>query len=262
MSETLAEWQSARRAELSSPESWLGMRGLFWLEPGVNRVGSGEDARVRLPEGPAHLGDVVWDDERITWHPIAGIVQVLVTDRLGPATTVDHENLSFFIVDREGRLAARVRDRAWAETQPFPGLHYFPAAAEWRKEASWQMLDTPIAMEVPNVSGELKTVTVTHQAVFEHGGEMVALLPMSVSEREVFFVFRDRTSGRQTYGAGRFLKASPPVDGQLTVDFNRAFNPPCAFTPFATCPLPPPENWLNMAVLAGECKPGFAPEQA
>lgn len=259
MSVSLAEWQASRRAELASPDSWLGMIGLDWLEPGDNRVGSGEDARIRLPDGPAHLGDVVWCGERITWRPVHGDARELLTDRIGPATTVDHENVSFFIVDREGRLAARVRDRHWSAKRAFPGLSYFPAEAAWCKAATWERLDAPLSMEVPNVSGELKTVMVTHQAVFEHEGEMVALLPMSVSERELFFVFRDRTSGRETYGAGRFLKASPPVDGQLILDFNRAFNPPCAFTPFATCPLPPPENWLNMAVLAGECKPGFSP---
>lgn len=255
MSRTLLEWQAARHAELSSPDSWLGLVGLFWLEPGSNRVGSDEDSIVRLPRGAAHLGDLEWREGRVFWRPLAGEVRELETDHAGQPTAVDHENLSFFIVDREGRLAARVRDRAWAERQPFAGLSYFPEAPAWRIVADWQAIEPPLTMEVPNVSGELKTVSVTHRAVFEHDGQPVALLPMSVSEREVFFVFRDRTSGKYSYGAGRFLKAKPAVDGRITLDFNRAFNPPCAFTPFATCPLPPPENWLSFAIDAGEMKP-------
>lgn len=118
-------------------------------------------------------------------------------------------------------------------------------------------------MTVPNVSGDLTTVMVAHQAVFEMDGKLVTLLPVSVSDKEVFFVFRDHSSGRATYGAGRFLKApaptretsaGPAVDGKIYLDFNFACNPPCAFTPFATCPLPPPENWLPFAVPAGEKK--------
>jgi uncharacterized protein (DUF1684 family) len=104
---------------------------------------------------------------------------------------------------------------------------------------------------------------VKHRAVFSVNGESVSLLPMSVGDDEVFFVFRDRTSGRETYGAGRFLKADPVPDigkgaggGKIRLDFNRAYNPPCAFTPFATCPLPPPENWLPFPIAAGERKWG------
>ena len=128
---------------------------------------------------------------------------------------------------------------------------YDPA---WVIDADWQVLAQPLVIEVPNLAGDLKPVAVTHQAVFEVAGERVTLLPMSVSEQEVFFVFRDRSSGRETYGAGRFLKAVPPVGGRIRLDFNFAFNPPCAFTAFATCPLPPPENWLPFTVPAGERK--------
>jgi len=110
-------------------------------------------------------------------------------------------------------------------------------------------------MEVPNVAGDLKSVEVAWQAVFSFDGQEFGLLPMAVGEDEVFFVFRDQTSGRQSYGAGRFLKTGPAVDGRIVLDFNRATNPPCAFTSFATCPLPPPENWLPFAVMAGEMKP-------
>lgn len=248
-------WQAARRRELAGPESWQGLVGLFWLESGDNAVGSAADAPVLLPEAVAHLGDLRWQGDEVSWRPVDGPPQLLQTDRDGQPSTVNAGRYAFFIVERQGRLAARVRDLRWAEKTAPLQLDYYPEDPAWRIEARWEALVPPLAMEVPNVSGELQTVEVSHRAVFEHAGATVSLLPMSVGDKEVFFVFRDRTSGRDTYGAGRFLKASPAVDGQIVLDFNFAYNPPCAFTPFATCPLPPPENWLAFPVPAGERKP-------
>ncbi|MBS1145114.1 MAG: hypothetical protein H6R14_2520 [Proteobacteria bacterium] len=254
MQDELKNWRAKRHAELAGSDSWLGLIGLFWLEPGRNSVGSADDAVVRLPGGPAHLGDLLWQDGKVIWQPVDGEALVLQTDIAGQPTVVEFQNWAFFPVDRENRIAARLRDRNWAAAQPFNGVDYFDFDAAWQIEAAWQPLSPPLRMEVPNVSGELKMVDVAYQALFEIDGQTVTLLPMSVGEREVFFVFRDRTSGKETYGAGRFLKARPPAGGKIRLDFNLAFNPPCAFTPFATCPLPPPENWLPFAVPAGERK--------
>ncbi len=251
----IEQWQQQRQAELAGPDSWLGMTGLFWLEEGVNSVGSAAGSRVLLGEEPPHLGDLLWQDGKVLWQPCDGEAVELQTDIKGQPSTVDHKNWSFFVVDRDQRLAARLRNRDWAASRPFSGLEFFPAAAAWHIVADWEALAEPLGMEVPNVSGELKSVMVTHQAAFEHAGRRVNLLPMSVGENEVFFIFRDRTSGKESYGAGRFLKVPPAVDGKITLDFNFAYNPPCAFTPFALCPLPPPENWLSFAVTAGEKKP-------
>ena len=134
------------------------------------------------------------------------------SDRDGPPTAVDAGNLSFFIVDRDGRLAARVRDRDWAAASPSPASECFPYDPAWRIVADWQPLVPPMTMEVPDASGELKRVEVGQSASFAVAGEHVELLPMSVGADGVFFVFRDRTSGRETYGAGRFLKV--PARGQ------------------------------------------------
>ena len=254
MWDNFKNWQAGRHAELAGPESWLGMRGLFWLEPGLNSVGSAEGSVVVLPGGPEHLGDLLWQDGRVIWQPVDGESRELQTDIAGQPTVVDFQNWSFFPVDRENRIAARVRDRDWALSQPFSGLDYFDFDPAWQIEAEWQALSPPIRMEVPNVSGDLKVVEVSHQAVFEVAGQRVTLLPMAVSDKEVFFVFRDRTSGKETYGAGRFLKSNLTVNRKIRLNFNCAYNPPCAFTPFATCPLPPPENWLPFAVPAGERK--------
>lgn len=250
----LQKWQLQRDAELRSPDSWLGMVGLCWLQRGANRVGSAADTTVALPAGPAFLGDLRWEGDVVLWQPADGAGQEMQTDLRGPPTIINYENLSFFVVDRDGQLAVRIRDRNWAAKMPFAGLDYFAFEPAWQIVAQWQAIDPPLRMQVPNVSGDLKMVSVAHRAVFEHAGQRVSLLPMSVSDDEVFFVFRDRTSGKETYGAGRFLKVPAAVDGRIALDFNRAYNPPCAFTPFATCPLPPSENWLPFAVPAGEKK--------
>ena len=250
-----AAWRQARYDELAAPDSWLGLVGLFWLAPGINSVGSAPDATVNLPIGPARLGDLRWEGGRVFWQRDGTPSIELQTDRDGKPSSVDYENYTFFIVDRDNRLAVRLRDRNWSTRQPFAGLDYFDFDPAWQIKAQWQPLVPPVMMEVPNISGDLKTVEVAYQALFELAGQTVRLLPMSVGENEVFFVFRDRSSGRETYGAGRFLKVPAPVDGEITLDFNRAYNPPCAFTPFATCPLPPPENWLPFAVSAGEKSP-------
>lgn len=252
------QWKERRHDELAGPESWFGLTGLYWLEHGVNTVGSAEDAAVRLPAGPERLGVLRWEaDGHAFWQPDDGPLVELHSDREGLPTVVDWQNMSFFLVDRDNRLAVRVRDRDWASRSPFPGLDYFPFDPAWQINAAWQSFSAPRVMEVPNVSGEMKTVSVTHHAVFEIDGQVVNLLPMSISEKDIFFVFRDLSSGKETYGAGRFLRvpASLVKEGRIVLDFNRAFNPPCAFTPFATCPLPPPENWLQLRINAGEMKP-------
>ena len=254
--ESHQHWRATRHAELAAPDSWLGLIGLFWLEPGLNSVGSAEGSTVQLPAGPPHLGDLRWQDDKLSWLPDKGAEIELQTDLAGQPSTVDYKNWSFFVVDRNSLLAVRLRDREWAQKKPFNGLSYFAYDPAWCIEAEWQSLSPPVAMEVPNVTGELKTVLVDHKAVFEVVGQLVELLPMSVSDSEVFFVFRDRSSGKDSYGAGRFLKASVAVDGKIRLNFNFAYSPPCAFTPFAMCPLPPPENWLPFAVAAGEKKPG------
>jgi uncharacterized protein len=254
MLDDLEAWRASRQSELSSPDSWLGLVGLFWLKRGLNSVGSAADAQVRLAAGPAFLGNIDWQADELWWRPASGEPTTLRTDHGGDPESVACGNLSFFVVDREGLLAARVRDRDWAAARVPVVLDYFPDTPEWCVEAEWQVVEPPLCMEVPNVSGDLKTVTVDRRAAFHVAGQLVELLPMAVGEHEVFFVFRDRTSGKETYGAGRFLKVEAPADGRILLDFNRAYNPPCAFTSFATCPLPPPENWLPVAVTAGEKK--------
>lgn len=246
------QWREERRQQLQAPDSWLSLVGLFWLEEGDNIVGAAPESTVLLPSGPSQLGVLRWREGLLRWLPVAGDAQTLATDAVGAPSIVTCASLAFFVIEREGRLAVRVRDLDWAAKRPFAGIELFPYDAAWRIEADWKPLASPLTIDVPNVSGDLKTVQVAWQAMFRVGEVEVTLLPMSVSESGVFFVFRDATSGRLSYGAGRFLNASVPSVGRIILDFNFAYSPPCAFTPFATCPLPPPENWLSFAVEAGE----------
>lgn len=258
-------WRERRLSELMAPDSWLGLIGLHWLEPGRNAVGSAPDSAVLLPAGPLHLGDLVWEDGSIVWRPAPGcqtVVEggqggaggVLCTDAGGEASRVRFADFVFFVIERDGRLAVRLRDLAWRGKRAFAGVECYAFDPAWRVEADWQELAQAVTMEVPNVTGELKAVTVSRQAIFRVEGIEYALLPLDVGDDGVFFVFRDATSGKETYGGGRFLRAGVPEAGRLLLDFNRAYNPPCAFTPFATCPLPPPENWLAIPIRAGEKK--------
>lgn len=249
---SLIAWQAARRRALAAPDSWQGLVGLFWLEEGDNRLDASSDSPVSIPDLQVAGGTLRWDGAAVLWQPDDGAARTLATDRDGRPDLVRLGRHEFFIVERQGRVAARVRDLEWASRTPPLQLDYFPAAPQWRIEAEWRPLQPPRSMEVPNVSGELQVVEVDHAAVFSHDGQQVELLPMSVGEDGVFFVFRDRTSGRESYGAGRFLKVPLTVDGKIVLDFNYAYSPPCAFTPFATCPLPPQENEMPIAVRAGE----------
>jgi hypothetical protein len=261
-------WRAKRLKELSAPEGWLSLVGLFWLEPGKNEVGSAPDATVHWPQGPDLLGALHWEASGVTWRPAPGCTASvegghepegdggisLDTDEAGKPSLIRLGAMSFFIVEREGRLGVRVRDRAWAEKQPFAGLECHDFDPGWQIEAQWQVLSPPLEMEVPTMIGEIKTVAVLHRAVFRHDGQDYALLPLEEDPDGAFFVFRDGTSGKETYGGGRFLRTEAAQDGRLLLDFNRAYNPPCAFTPFAACPLPPPENRLPFPVAAGEKK--------
>lgn len=263
-------WCDARRKALAAPDSWLGLAGLFWLDPGANDIGSAAGCAVRLSVGPARLGAIDYqpgDEPRLAWHPagdagveVSGSVSggsgavLLQSDAGGAPSVLAFGELRFFVIERDGRFAVRVKDLGWAGRTPFGGLEYFAFDPAWVIDASWEELPSPRSIDVPSMTGELKPVTLTHRAAFVHEGRTVSLLPLSVGDAGAFFVFRDASSGKATYGGGRFMNSAPPAGGRIRLDFNRAYNPPCAFSPFATCPLPPAENWLRFAIAAGETK--------
>ena len=236
-------WHRGRIAELTAEEGWLTLVGLEWLDEGEYRVGADADCMPRLPGGG------FWGTLRVAgasvrpaaeWAPADGPPAALETDRDGHPAIVRRGRLSFFLIERDGRLAMRVRDADAPARRDFAGIARFPYAPAWRLTAHWD--------------GEV--------ARFALAGREFGLRPQDPGAARLQFVVADATSGRETYGGGRFLFADRPAPGGvLVLDFNRALNPPCAFTPFAVCPLPPPENRLPLAVPAGEraWRPAQAP---
>ena len=257
-------WRAHRLQQLTKADGWLTLIGLHFLKAGENSVGTAPDNAVVLAKGPAHLGTfTLASDGRVRGVFNPGIeVQVggqavlsadLRDDHHGPPSLVTVGDVSLLVIDRDGRKALRVKDRGAETRTHFPGIEYFPIDPGWRIEAQWVPFDKPREVPIRNVLGSVSPALILGKAVFTREGQTCELLPIHEGPDEVlFFVISDLTSGTQTYAAARFLYAAPPVDGKVVLDFNKAQNPPCAFTPFATCPLPPKENQLKLAVMAGE----------
>jgi uncharacterized protein (DUF1684 family) len=269
------QWRAARVARLTGPDGWLSLIGLEWLREGANRVGSAGDNDIVLKAGPAHLGTVtlaadgavriVLDRHSNATVDGKSIAEAMLVDDMHAAagavpTSVRFGDASFFVIDRDGRKALRVKDADAEARRDFAGIDYFPIDASWRIEAEWVPFVPEQDLEIGTAIGTIDKVKVPGKAVFQRDGRTFELLPYQEEPGgELFFVIADQTSGKETYGAARFLYAALPAGGlakpgKLVLDFNKAYNPPCAFTPFATCPLAPPENRLDVAVTAGEKK--------
>jgi uncharacterized protein len=266
----LAEWKQWRDGRLRQPDSWLTLVGLAWLQPGNNGVGSHPANRVVLPTSAAgSLGVLRLDGERVTFLASPG---AKVTADGAPVTTIDMKSdatgeptvlhsgsVQFYVIRRSDRLAVRVKDSEAQALKKFTGLEYYPADARWRVEARFEPSVPAGEIEVPNALGFTEKIASPGHVVFTLGGVEHRLLALDdTGDGRLFLVFGDKTNGRETYGGGRFLYTDPPRDGKVTIDFNRAYNPPCVFSPYATCPLPPPGNRMPIAVEAGEKKYALA----
>ncbi|HJU39504.1 MAG TPA: DUF1684 domain-containing protein [Tahibacter sp.] len=259
-------WRAQRVERLKAPAGWLSLVGLHWLKDGEQTVGSGKDNDVVLNVGPAKLGKVTLKngETSIALDPKAGAKidgadkasAPLADDRSEKPTTVAFGTANFYVIDRDGKKALRVKDTEADTRKHFLGIDYYDIDPKWRIEAKWEAFDPPKTLEVPTVLGTVEKYPVPGKATFEIAGKKYEITPVIEvpGDKELFIIFADRTSGKDTYGAGRFLYAPMPSNGKIVIDFNKAYNPPCAFTPYATCPLAPPENKLNLPVTAGEKK--------
>lgn len=260
----IESWRAGRIERLQRPDGWLTLVGLAWLQPGDNSVGSAEGSVVALPAGaPARLGTirVVGDEATFTAAPAVEVTSAgepvstvrLRSDRDGNPTVLTHGTVSFYLIGRNGRLAVRVKDSEAAARKRFAGIEHFPVDPKWRVEARFEPAPAGHEIEVPNALGYLEKMNAPGHVVFELGGATQRLLALDdTGDGRLFLVFADRTTGRETYGGGRFLYADPPREGRTVLDFNRAYNPPCVFSVYSTCPLPPPGNRLEIRIEAGE----------
>lgn len=264
-------WRNVRVTRLTSETGWLSVAGLYWLEPGENRFGTAPDNDLVFPAGsaPDYAGFFrLATDGTVTIHvfPNAGVTHEgrtvnelrLTSDAEGTPELLALRDLRFFLIHRGKGPAVRLRDLNAPGRVHFGGIENYPIDAAWKFEARFVPYDSPKPVEIANIIGTTDTMMSPGYVEFERDGMTWRLDPVleGPEETELFFIFKDGTSGSETYPPGRFLYADPPVDGRVILDFNRAYNPPCAFTDFATCPLPPPQNTLTLRVTAGEKRYG------
>jgi len=252
----IKDWQGQRFAHLTAEDGWLNVIGRFWLEDGTSTVGSAAINDIVLSAGPAQLGSITQDRGSVTFQP-AEVGALPIVLKIDPANAPRFAlgSLRLEVTTMDGRNALRIRDIDASVRVNFPGLPYFATDPNWCKTADWVKLDQPVQMTVDTVAGIPTEVTITRKAVFSHDGLRYELLPTHGTASKPQFVIRDLTSRSETYGAARFLYGEDRTDDTIVLDFNKAFNPPCAFTVHAVCPLPPPGNILPIRIEAGEQKP-------
>jgi uncharacterized protein (DUF1684 family) len=249
----IAAWRAERESKLKADAGWLTVAGLFWLKPGRNTFGSASSNDIVLPDGPAQAGAFEMHAGQVTAALAGQPPRPLKHDSEAPADVVIIKDLTLFVIQRGDRYGIRLRDKNSSFRREFSTLHWFPVKESARVTA--RFVSTREKITIPNILGQKEEETSPGYAVFQWAGHEQRLYPTKEDDR-LFFVFRDLTAGKETYPAGRFLYADMPRDGSVVLDFNKAYNPPCAFTPYATCPLPPPQNRMRVRIDAGELNYG------
>ena len=249
------EWRRQREAALTADGGWLTVTGLFWLHEGSNSFGSAPSNDIVLPADPAldDGGAFVLSNGKVVFR--MGLqVRELRPDTNGKPDVVTLGSLTMFAIHRGGKYGIRLKDNNSRLRKEFTGLHYFPLREDYRIRTRL----VPDARKIPilNILGQVEDTPSPGYVEFEINGQKLRLTPVEEAPDELFFIFRDLTAGKETYGSGRFLDTELGKDGEVVLDFNKAYNPPCAFTPYATCPLPPKENRLGVRIEAGELKYG------
>jgi uncharacterized protein (DUF1684 family) len=260
------DWHARRFASLTKPDSWLSLAGLFWLKEGENSFGGSESNQIQFPsdKAPSEMGRFLLKDGIVSVKINKGIsvfhndkkieTMPMVNDSKGEPTTLTHGSLSWYIIKRGDRFGIRLKDSESSQLKEFKGIERFPVNPSWKIIAKYTPYNTPRIIEIPNVLGTVDKNPSPGQLLFEKDRQSYTLDPIAdPNDKRWFIIFSDQTSGVESYGAGRFLYIDAPAeDGSAIIDFNLAYNPPCAFTPYATCPLPPEQNHLTVRVTAGE----------
>lgn len=245
------QWQHDRRASLSEPNGWLSLVGLHWLDEGENRCGSGADNQVILPRTvPEHIGTYTLDQ---------GTVSCSIVEQTGLLSTsankcnMTYEAISWKLIERGGKYGIRVRDSLRTSRIRLRAIEYFDIDPKQRVFAKWTVAAEKDSILMRNVLDMEYAIPVEGSLSFVLGGESFKLTALDGGENELFLIFSDDSTGELTYGGGRYLSCPRPNEEGITIiDFNKSYNPPCAFTAFATCLLPRPENYLSLELLVGE----------
>ena len=262
----IEQWRVRHEAELKAEDGWLAVAGLFWLKDGANAAGSDPANAVTLPRGPARAGVFDFRNGATTFHAASGVTALmngrtagsivqLRSDINGSADQLQIAGLSMSVIERGSRYGIRLKDPASQPRRQFTGLHWFPVNEKYRVTGRFIAYQQPRMIPITNVLGDTEPEASPGYVELTLEGQRLHLEPVT-EEQQLFFIFRDLTAGHETYPAGRFLYASWPKNGAVVLDFNQAENPPCAFTAYATCPLPPKQNHLAVRIEAGELNYG------
>jgi uncharacterized protein (DUF1684 family) len=246
----IAEWRRNREAKLKSDGGWLTVAGLFWLKDGANRFGTAPENDIQLPDGPAHAGTFDLRDGKVALS-MDGKRREAAHDS---DDAIQVGRLSLFVIKRGDKFGIRLKDPDSQYRREFHGINYFPPNESYRVVAKF--ISEPRKIPILNVLGQTEDSECPGYAIFQLQGKEYRLYPIieEPGDQQLFYILRDLTTGKETYGGGRFLYSEMPSNGHVTLDFNKAYNPPCVFTPYATCPLPPQENHLPVRIEAGEKK--------
>ena len=265
----IQKWQSQRLASLTKDDGWLTLAGLYWLNEGENKFGSNSKNAVVLPKdkAPAVAGSLWLEKGHVR---LVTLPQVEITADGKPATTLalkdDNDDngptilkfgsLLINVIKRGERIGVRVKDTESRTRREFKGLEYYPIDPKWRIQARFEPYQPPKTIPITNVLSMTDDEISPGALVFEIDGKSYRLDPiLEKGETDLFVMIADQTTGKETYGAGRYLYVKPAdANGKVVIDFNKAYSPPCAFTNFATCPLPPQQNRLPIRIDAGEKK--------
>ena len=269
----LKQWDGARVDALKHPNGWLNLEGLFWFKKGVNSFGSASvnDLVYDNAAFPKHLGDFIYENGQVFWKD-ANTSKITIKDSAGKVVsnygalnlltategqyTSQWKDFVWIVIQREDKVGVRFRNLKAKTLLEFKGIERFPVDAKWRIKAK-VIPQNQNPLMIMNVLGQNTAQKHGGQLVFDIEGTTYRLDAIDEGGVRLFVTFADATSGKTTYGSGRFIELDKPdADGFTYIDFNKAYNPPCAFTEFATCPLPPPQNRLSIAIPAGEKKYG------
>jgi hypothetical protein len=262
-------WHEKRIQELTADDGFLTLVGLYWLDEGETTAGSDEENALVLPAKlPAKLGTFTRQGSDVSFQPDPGAEVKLGGKRFeggalkadakgAPPDVLELGSYRFHVIQRGDQVGLRLKDSEAKARKEFHGIERFPVSRKWRIAGRFEPFETPMKILVPTVLGTIDKLDSPGTVAFSAGGKEYRLYPvLEPGSESLFFVFGDLTNKTDTYGAGRFLYADPPKGGKVVLDFNRAFNPPCVFSPYATCPLPPAQNKLPLRIEAGEKRYG------
>jgi hypothetical protein len=257
------EWRKEREENLRKENGWLALYGLFWLKPGLNVVGSAQESAVRLPDRfPALIGHFDWNDEAVIFHPdleinefveaFSGLEPKLSSDMEPTPTFINFEKISMVLIKRGNRFGIRMWDNSRSERMEHPPRTWYEIDETYRLPAFYLPFNKPTAINFPEVSGEFQDLAVAGTISFEYMNRSYDLIVSLEDDGTLFLRFWDESSKSISYPSGRYIVLDPAINNHLELDFNFSYNPPCAFTPYATCVFAPKQNRLDFSVFAGE----------